>query len=64
MTLRKKLNEYLAKTMLLPSTKHDFTIYVSKSDWIHAKYLCTSEEKEFTFNKGTVMYNGFELKTI
>lgn len=64
MTLRKKLNAYLAKTILVPSTKHEMHIYVSKNDFIHAKYLCTSEEKEFTFYKGSVMFKGYELKAI
>lgn len=64
MTLREKLNAYLAKTTLVPGVKHNMHIHVSKGDFIHAKYLCTSEEKEFTFYKGSVFFKGFELKSL
>lgn len=40
-----------------------FFILVSPHHYRIAKYSCTTDEKEFQFVKGTVIYKGFELST-
>ena len=59
MTLRQKLDLHISQV------RHDVTkpqiIVVTEKAWINAKYLCTDEDKDFTFLKGVVWYKGYKL---
>lgn len=57
------LDEYISRLVLTDGhNPNSFKIFLSQRNWEKAKYSCTEEEKDFQFQRGVVMYKGFELK--
>lgn len=53
-----RLDSHIEKAM--PGNK-GYQILIPLEQWNHVKYICTTDEKRFSFFKGKLYYRGYEL---
>lgn len=61
--LKKILDAYISKLVWVPgNSKSGFSIFVNGEYYQTAKYACTTDEKDFIFHRGVIIYKGFVIK--